>query len=238
MKLLAIETSTNACSVALEYAAGQRLIQHFIELKNHAQLILPAIEKIMNEAGLSFKQLDALTFGRGPGSFTGLRISASVIQAIAWVNDLPVIPISSLLGLAQTAYKHTNKQEALVCVDAKIRAYYFLHAKLNSLGVMKEVVPETYIKAEELLQVLDRWKATSLLNNLASSSQIVAIGDGWINIPFEYNNHMVLAPTHYAEAQSLLDLILSQPEHFQKVSAEEALPVYLAEIQYKKLCNQ
>jgi tRNA threonylcarbamoyladenosine biosynthesis protein TsaB len=100
MKLLAVETATQACSAAL-YIDGIVTERFELTPNEHTRLILPMIDSLMSEAGLKPQQLDALAFGRGPGSFTGVRIATGVIQGIALGADLPVVPVSTLAAIAQ-----------------------------------------------------------------------------------------------------------------------------------------
>jgi tRNA threonylcarbamoyladenosine biosynthesis protein TsaB len=100
MKLLAVDTATEACSAAL-FLDGEVIESFKRAPKEHTQLILPMIDALMSEAGLKPKELDGLAFGRGPGSFTGVRIATGVIQGIAFGLDLPVVPVSSLAAIAQ-----------------------------------------------------------------------------------------------------------------------------------------
>ena len=111
MKLLAVETSTEACSAAL-YIDG--IISERFELtpKEHTRLILPMIDSLMSEAGLKPQQLDALAFSCGPGSFTGVRIATGVIQGIALGADLPVVPVSTLAAIAQDFFDNRGKKPA------------------------------------------------------------------------------------------------------------------------------
>lgn len=120
MKLLAVETATEACSAAL-YIDG--VISERFELapRHHTRLILPMIDDLMSEAGLKPMDLDALAFGRGPGSFTGIRIATGVIQGIAFGADLAVVPVSTLAALAQDFFdRHTNENVAFTAMDARM----------------------------------------------------------------------------------------------------------------------
>jgi tRNA threonylcarbamoyladenosine biosynthesis protein TsaB len=124
-KLLAIETSTEACSVAL-YSNGETKEFYEYAPMRHAELLLPAIQALLDHAGLPLASLDAIAFGRGPGSFTSLRIGIGVIQGLAWGTGLPVIPVSSLAAVAQAATAIAAAEVSTICVamDARMQEVY------------------------------------------------------------------------------------------------------------------
>ncbi|HSG90545.1 MAG TPA: tRNA (adenosine(37)-N6)-threonylcarbamoyltransferase complex dimerization subunit type 1 TsaB, partial [Pseudomonadales bacterium] len=130
--LLAIETSGDACSVALAQGARGEQVHalHRVEARAHARTLLPMIETLLAEAGQSMAALDGIAFGRGPGSFTGLRIAAAVTQGLAWARDLPVYDCSSLAALARTALVEVDRAApspagVVVLVDARMGELYW-----------------------------------------------------------------------------------------------------------------
>lgn len=123
MKILALDTSTPTCMVGLINGNQKNCLNQFAPMQQ-ARLILPMIQELLEEANLSFENLDALAFGCGPGSFTGTRIATSVILGIGFARNLPVIPISSMAVLAQTAYEEWGWKKILVTLDARMSQIY------------------------------------------------------------------------------------------------------------------
>ena len=133
MKILAIDTATDACSVALHLDGDYREI-HELAPRRHAEILLPRIRTLLSEAALSLRDLDALAFGRGPGAFTGVRIATGVIQGLAFGADLPVVPISSLHALAQGAWRERGEGNVLAAFDARMGEVYWGAYRLDAAG--------------------------------------------------------------------------------------------------------
>jgi tRNA threonylcarbamoyladenosine biosynthesis protein TsaB len=134
LRVLAIDTSTEACSAALLWSDGEVRQRFTVTERGHADLILPMIDGLLAEAGCKLKNLDGLAFGRGPGGFTGLRIAAGVIQGLAFGAGLRVAPVSSLAAVAFLATSSSTSAPSgpsspsagvLVCNDARMKEVYW-----------------------------------------------------------------------------------------------------------------
>ncbi|MGY0634184.1 tRNA (adenosine(37)-N6)-threonylcarbamoyltransferase complex dimerization subunit type 1 TsaB [Luteimonas sp. A478] len=120
MKLIAFETSTEACSVAL-WCDGDVLERFEIAPRRHAELALPWAQDLLAEAGMARSQLDAVAVGRGPGAFTGVRLGIALSQGIALALDLPMLPVSTLAALALRA---EGPGKVLAAIDARMGEVY------------------------------------------------------------------------------------------------------------------
>ena len=155
MKLLAFETATEACSVALS-VDGEVVERFEVAPRRHAELALPWADALLADAGLARSQLDAIAVGRGPGAFTGVRLAIAIAQGVALGLDRPLVPISTLAALALPAARANPGAPVLAAIDAR----------------MGELYVAGYRHADYGLQPL-------LEEALLSASQVVVDGDGW-----------------------------------------------------------
>ena len=157
MKLLAVDTATEACSAAL-FIDGEVIETFKLAPKEHTQLILPMIDSLLSAAGLKPGDLDGLAFGRGPGSFTGVRIATGVIQGIAFGLDLPVVPVSTLAAIAQDFFDQQEKVEtgypsnnlALVAMDARMGEIFWGVYQRDQQGFAELLGNEAVTPAEQV----------------------------------------------------------------------------------------
>lgn len=124
MKILALDTSSDACSAAL-MTPDNRFTEYQLEPRAHTRLILPMVESVLQQGGVTLQDLDALAFGRGPGAFTGVRIATGIVQGLALAANKPVLAISTLAALAQQTHHQQHAEKVLVAVDARMSEVYW-----------------------------------------------------------------------------------------------------------------
>lgn len=149
MNLLAIETATDACSIALQ-TGDDVLFDHRIAAQQHAKLTLPMIDALMADAGLAPGDLDGLVFGRGPGSFTGVRIAAAITQGIAFGADLGVLGISTLRAIAQGCAREFDDKQVVAAMDARMGEVYWGAYWLAGDGLMAAITEDAICKPAEV----------------------------------------------------------------------------------------
>lgn len=164
MKLLAIDTSTEACSAAL-LVDGNVLEDYTLAPRRHTELILPMVGQLLAGAELSLRQLDGIAFARGPGAFTGLRIAAGVTQGLAFGAGLPVVPVSSLAALAHAAWRLHGADRVLTALDARMHEVYWGTWNVRGQGDVQALDDERVVApADAPCPVEGRW---------------FAVGPGW-----------------------------------------------------------
>lgn len=223
MKLLAVETSTEACSAAL-YIDGEVTERFELAPKEHTKLILPMIDGLMADAGLRPQQLDALAFSRGPGSFTGVRIATGVIQGIALGADLQVVPVSTLAAMAQDFFDHNDERIAYVALDARMGEIFWGVYQRDTLGYAELIGKEAVTPA-----------------NLVEFSELigVGIGSGWGVYAQELMTRLAGCVSHYEadklpRAGAIARLGARGFDLGFAVAVEQAMPVYLRDKVAKK----
>lgn len=218
MKLLSIETSSIACSVALAID-DEIFALHRILPQQQSQMILPMIDELLKSKNIALNQLDAITFGCGPGSFTGVRIATSITQGLAFALNIPVISISSLAALAQTAYEEKGYKKLLAAVDARIQEVYWGAYEVNDQGLVVLHGKEHVTPPQDIIISSDDWNGA---------------GNAWEI----YKDQLTYKPTHSYDclptAASIA--ILAKEKYHQKswLNAADICPTYLRDSVAKK----
>ncbi|RZG79814.1 tRNA (adenosine(37)-N6)-threonylcarbamoyltransferase complex dimerization subunit type 1 TsaB [Acinetobacter sp. WCHAc060033] len=218
MKLLALETANEQCSVSLVDETQTLYFQLDTRAKAQTQTILPMIEQGFAENQIENSQLTAIAFSRGPGSFSGVRINAAVTQALAWANDIPVIPVSTLQALAQAAYREAQLNEVTAVLDARMQEVYIASFKLDQNNIMQLVDEE---------KLLDYQQA-------AEYQKYTLIGSGSALIKADAIEFQSITAT----ADDIATIARQDAIEKQWFSAELALPVYLRDNAWKKIPEQ
>lgn len=226
MKLLSIETATEACSAAL-YLDGEVTEQYQFAPRQHAQLLLGMADALLAEAGLVPAQLDAIAFGRGPGAFTGVRIATGVAQGIAYAADLPVLPVSTLAALAQGGLREFGWQQIASAIDARMNEVYWGVYRADENGIMQPCVEERVCPAADVPPLEgEGWHG---------------IGSGWAVFAEELRQAGGVIDwqgEYYPHARDVAMLAADGFAHDQAVTAAQALPVYLRDQVVHKPANK
>lgn len=212
--LLAIDTSTAACSVALQYK-GEMIARHEIVSRQHAKFVLPWVEHLLSEAGVVLQQLDAIAVGRGPGGFTGIRIGIGIVQGLAFGADIPVIPVSSLQVLAQTV----SANHVLIAQDAKMQEIYWAAYEMGENNLMRAVINDLICAPKNIVKP-------------SQQNTWTPVGDAWHvyqSILADHTQELTLAPLaeEFPHAKALLTIAADYYQRGEMVAAENALPTYL-----------
>jgi tRNA threonylcarbamoyladenosine biosynthesis protein TsaB len=264
MKILALDTSTAACSVACYNSDvdntnntnnannvsisnannvnknpdkfklhrslpttidESKFVEHFaIQPNQHSLLILKFIEKCLAESQLALQNLDLIAFAHGPGSFTGLRLAASVVQGLAAAHNIPIIPISTLQAMAQGAYETYQIEQVIVALDARVKEIYWGVYALDDHGYMMPLAPDALINPTQ----------ASIHPAFNRSKKIGGIGDAWHAykdiLQQQCPTLATIQPEHYPRARHIAKLAIAKYHcdgRAATISAVNALPIYL-----------
>lgn len=226
-KLLSIETSTDACSVAIS-VEGSTHEKFEIIPRLHAERILPMVSALLAEFDLSLGAFDAIAFGRGPGSFTSLRIGIGVVQGLAWGAGLPVVPVSSLAAVAQGAFEQvldSQKQASepdgdisriCVAIDARMSEVYNAEFEMGLNGLVEPVSAERVCAPADV--------------HVENPRLICGAGNGFSHYPELSKLGADLAlclPECWPKASAVSRLAEAWLEHNNPLPAAQAQPVYI-----------
>jgi len=229
---LALDASTEACSVALQ-VNGKIFSRYELCPQSHSLHLLPMIDAVLNEAGIKLAALDGLIFGQGPGSFTGVRIGVGVAQGLAFSANLPVVGVSSLQAMAQMAYIKHGHQQVIAAIDARMAEVYNGYFVLDQHNIMQAQQAEAVTQPDLLAQYL----------STVVSTPFYAVGTGWdayaeklTGILSSLRVNEASPDILFPSAEAMLVIGQVKLAQGQGVSAENAQPVYVRDtVSWKKL---
>ncbi len=216
--LLAFDTATDVCSVAV--ALGGHVVESSDRVGHaHSERLLPMIDVLLRERGLRLGDCDAIAFGAGPGSFTGLRIACSVAQGLAWGVGKRVIAVGNLQALARRAFdERPAARRVIAAIDARMREAYWAAYELRD-GACIELAAPALVAAAELGALIDRWSPDVVTGDaLAAFPELAGHGEGWERLP-----------GLRASAASIAALALEAWRAGRTVAPREAAPLYVRE---------
>jgi len=219
MKLLAIDTSSLACSVALQ--ADDRVHErHEERAREHTRLLMPMIGEVLADADILAEDLDAIILGNGPGSFIGMRIAASVAQGLAHGAGIPIVPVSSMAAVAAEVFDSSDADEVVVAQDAHMNEVY-LGAYRRGDGGLPVPMFEECLHTQTPVEELDE----------SIAGMRVAAGFGWQRYPalLAANEHLIgnASDVLYPRAGFLLQLGVVALLDGADVAPQDIAPAYL-----------
>jgi len=223
MKILAIETATEACSAALliKHNGENTIISRFqLSPREHTKLLLPMMGELLEEADIALNELNAIAFSRGPGAFTGLRIAAGVAQGVALSINKPVIPVSTLNALALSVDKDIIKGgKVIAALDARMGELYW-SSFTEEEGKLVQFSDEKVTKPEKMLDAISEEK------------RVIGVGIGWDAYKNDFfskgiNDNIILLDNQYPHAEFVVKIAMQKFSEGKVVAPEEAQPVYI-----------
>ena len=215
--MLGLDATGDGCSVALLHGGHCELLVDDSP-RGHARNILGMVDELLAKAGISTAELQVIAFARGPGSFTGIRIAASIVQGLAFAADLPVIPISSLVATAQAAHREHQVQRCVVALDARMGEVYWANCELAQ-GQLMALVGDEQLSVPSTVTPL-------------SVEATCGVGGAWAVYTEVLSSGFEVEPQEFyplvkARADDLIKLAEPAYQAGLAVSPDQALPVYL-----------
>ncbi len=230
--ILALDTSTEACSAAL-IVGEQHYFQFDICPREHNQRILGMVKAVLTEANLDLEEIDALAFGSGPGSFTGVRIATGIVQGLAFGADKPVIAISSLAAMAHGVHRLQGDKNVISAIDARMSEIYLGAYEIPQLGHINQMVVEKVLAPDDALVDIKTLQTAG-----ATQIQWAGTGTGWQTYE-SVLTEQIRAQVSCHEFPHALDIAMLAQTAFiagEAVDAENVRPSYLRnEVAWKKL---
>lgn len=226
-RILALDAATEACSVAI-WNDGEIHALYELCPREHTQRILPMVEQVLVESGITLSDLNALAFGCGPGSFTGVRIGIGIAQGLALGANLPVIGLSTLNTMAQGAFRMTGASNVLAAIDARMGEVYWGKYRRNEQGEWQIIGAEQVLSPEHVIEQLK-----------TVDGEWATVGTGWAAYPeIAKENDLILTDGKMLlpQAEDMLPLALQRWSNGETQAVEDVQPTYLRnEVTWKKL---
>jgi len=230
---LAIDASTEACSVALQ-VNGKLYTRYDLCPQSHSLQLLPMVDELLKEADIKLSQCDGLIFGRGPGSFTGVRIGVGVAQGLAFAADIPVVGVSSLQAMAQLAFIKYQQTKVFAAIDARMGEVYNGYFILDENNIMQE-----QILADQNGEAVTAPERVSSRLTDVITLPVYGVGTGWD----AYNEQLSSLKSNngtpdilFPSAEAMLVIGKAALERGEGVAAEDAQPVYVRDtVSWQKL---
>ncbi|MEG3753464.1 tRNA (adenosine(37)-N6)-threonylcarbamoyltransferase complex dimerization subunit type 1 TsaB [Psychromonas arctica] len=230
LNILCIDSSTEACSVALS-TSDATIHQFMLAPREHTQKILPTVNDVVKQADLTLADIDVVAYGQGPGSFTGVRIGISIAQGLAYGLEKKMVGVSTLQAMAQQALVNDPSCDVVyAAIDARMGEVYFAQY-INRDGVMTLQDKEIVIKPETLIEMYQT-------QNIKVETTSSLVGTGWAAYPtlLDYFEACQQTEILYPDAQYMLKAASLLINDKQAVEPESATPVYLRDtVTWKKL---
>lgn len=225
--ILAIDTCTELCSTAL-LSDGAITAKAEIAPREHSQKLLPMVETLLADANVTMSELDAIAFGRGPGSFTGVRIGTATAQGLALGSGKPLIPVSTLAAMALQAAKLYGDGIVISAIDARMGEVY-LAAYRCEQGRLSTIIDEQVCKPDE-------WDHPSLV----AEDSLILVGTAWEAYPqmveLFSKKSLQVQSQFFPRAEEMAELAVLAYQQGKGCDAAEAEPVYLRDkVTWKKL---
>ncbi|MGS0674650.1 tRNA (adenosine(37)-N6)-threonylcarbamoyltransferase complex dimerization subunit type 1 TsaB [Shewanella sp. 0m-4] len=224
LSILALDTCTESCSAAVSHK-GATYSEQADAPREHSQRLLPMVKAVLSEANLALKDVDLIAYGRGPGSFTGIRICTSITQGLALGQELPVIGISTLAAMAQSAIEQGASQ-VLAAIDARMGEVYW--GQYIAVDGLATLVNEEVVSAPE-----------AIVLSLDLTLPVIACGTGFDAYPqiLELTTNMsICEKAKFPEAKYMLALAQDGVSKGHSTSVDELTPVYLRDtVTWQKL---